>query len=544
MRRLALSTALAALALIAVPAAGQATFIPGPNGKIAFSSGRLSPDVPITPADDSQARIWVADFPNGPPRQVTTLPAMTHEAVPQPAQHRHPNWSPDHTRIVYAAGKAFGGKYALWIVDLRTGAQTEFVPEAPKQDRPSWSPDGTMIAYGSNGDIFVKAVNGLSAPVQLTETANVEERPVWSPDGNTLYYNREIAATNRDIWKKTPVTKAGAETPVVTAAGEDWQPAVSPDGSRLCYLHGPQSNEATLRTVNVNGTGDALFLDDPGLGDLNCVWSPDGTRILYTEGAFTSGELRSRDVNGGGLEMLAGMNVAAHFDGNVDWATNLRPKCDAKTLGVQVNSLTRIPLTCTDPDAGFDIEPPTPTPLESEALEVVSRPTHGTIGGLVNGVVAYTPNKDFEGTDTFAYTGTDDASSAAPATVTINVGAGRDTTAPSVSGVKLSRKRFRRGTKAGISPTPIGTTISFRLSEAARTTLTFKRMKSGKRAGSLSVSGKAGLNHVRFRGRLRRTRFLAPGRYKLVLSAKDAAGNRSKPLGGPTFTIVPELGAL
>jgi Tol biopolymer transport system component len=537
MRRLAPTAGLLTLALAAIPAVSSATFIPGPNGKIAFASGRASSDVPTPPANDSEARLWVADYPLGTPVQVTTQPAGKE------IQHRHPNWSPDHTRIVYAAGKAFSGEYALWIVDLRTGAQTEFVPAAPKQDRPSWSPDGTTIAYGSQGDIWVKAVDGLSPPVRLTETADVEERPVWSPDGTALYYNREIAAGNRDIWKKSPVTKAGAETPVLSAPGEDWQPAVSPDGSRLCYLHGPQSTGATLRTVNVNGTGDAPFLADPGLGDLNCVWSPDGTRIMYTEGAFTGGELRSRDVNGGDLEQLSGMNVAAHFDGNVDWATNFPPHCDSKALAVAANSLTRIELSCTDPDFGFGAAPPTPTPLESDALEIVTRPAHGAIGALNRGGVEYTPNRDFTGTDTFTYTGADNGSSAAPATITIHVGAARDTTAPRISGVKLSRRRWRRGNEPGISPTPVGTTIGFRLSEAARTTLTFKRAKSGNRAGSISLAAKAGANRIRFRGRIGK-RFLPTGRYRLVLSARDAAGNRSKPLTGPAFTIVPERAAL
>jgi dipeptidyl aminopeptidase/acylaminoacyl peptidase len=531
MKRFALSAALAALALTALPATSSATFIPGPNGKIVFASGRAASNVPNPPADDSEARLWVADFPFGPPVQVTTLPAGAK------IQHRHPNWSPDHTQIVYAAGIAFSGKYALWIVDLRTGVQTEFVAEAEKQDRPSWSPDGTMIAYGSKGDIFVKAANGLSAAVRLTGTTDVEERPVWSPDGNTIYYNREIAAGNRDVWKKSPVTQGGTELPVVTAVGEDWQPAVSPDGSRLCYLHGPQNNLAALRTVNANGSGDAPFVDDPTLGDLNCVWSPDGTRIMYTEGAFGAGELRSRNVNGGGLEALKAMNVEAHFEGNVDWATNFPPKCDAKTLNVAVNSLTRIQLSCTDPDSGFAAAAPKPTPLAPEAIEILTRPAHGAIGGLVDGAVEYTPDKDFRGTDTFTYTGADNASSAAPATVTIQVGA-KDTTGPRISGVTLSHRRWRRSNRPGGSSAPIGTTIAFRLSEAARATLTFKRAKSGRRAGSISLAAKAGTNRIRFRGRIGRS-FLTPGHYKLVLSARDAAGNKSKPLAGPAFTIVP-----
>ena len=141
--------ALTTLVLASFPTFSSATFIPGPNGKIAFASGRANAEFPAPGAGDySKARIWVTDYPFGTPVQVTTKP----EGV---IQHRHPSWSPDHYKIVYAAGPALVGPFALWIIDLKTGAQTEFAPAAPSQDRPSWSPDGTEIAYGSNGELWL-----------------------------------------------------------------------------------------------------------------------------------------------------------------------------------------------------------------------------------------------------------------------------------------------------------------------------------------------------------------------------------------------------
>jgi hypothetical protein len=109
----------------------------------------------------------------------------------------------------------------------------------------------------------------------------------------------------------------------------------------------------------------------------------------------------------------------------------------------------------------------------------------------------------------------------------------------------------------------LGTTISFRLSEAARTTLTFQRRRPGRKVGrscvkptpansgnrrctrfvsvgSLGFQAKAGLRHVRFQGRLSGARSLGPGSYRLVASARDAAGNQGATRVGPTFTIVRE----
>lgn len=565
-RRLVPICAIGVLVSLFAPATGQATSIPGPNGKIVFASGRANSDEPSPAAgNDNNARLWVADYPSGTPVQVTT--------GPKGIQDRHPNWSPDHTRIVYAAGEPFNtkGEYELRIVDLRTGIDSQFAPKAEKQDRPTWSPDGTRIAYGSRGDLWVKSVAPGSEPVQLTNTPEFwEERPVWSPDGQTLYYNREALPTptprNRDIYKLSPVTPSGTETPVIEGTTDDWQPALSPDGSRLCFLRGPQNDEADLYTYNLDGSsGPAELATTEKVGELNCVWSPDGTKIMYTQGAFGAGEIATRDPNGKNFALLSQFNVEQHFDGNVDWATNFSPECNSKSLDLGVNQFVTVGLSCIDPDAGFGAEPPTPTPLESEALEIASAPSHGTLGGISkDGKVIYTPNKDFKGTDSFSYTGTDGTSNATPATVTLRVGlkAGEnDRTPPKISDIRVSPKRWRRGHGlATISLVPVGTKISFHLSEAARATLTFQRAKPGRRvakacvkpasanigkractryvsAGSISLAAKAGRNRVRFEGLLSKSRRLPPGTYRVVVGARDAAGNQSK-RNGPKFTIV------
>jgi dipeptidyl aminopeptidase/acylaminoacyl peptidase len=558
--RLALTSALTALVLAAIAGTASATSVPGPNGKIAFASGRASVGHPTPDPADADARIWVADGLSSGAVQVTTLP--------DGMQHRHPNWSPDHTKIAYAAGTAFSGTYAIWIADLTTGQQFQFVPAAAGQDRPTWSPDGTKIAYGDGAGIAVKDIAPGSMPVQITSNST-DQRAVWSPDGNTIYFNRG-AAGDRDIWSKTPVSPTGTETDLLNGTGmanDDWQPAVSPDGSKLCFLRGQQdATSGNLETANVNGTGVTGFATEPGITELNCVWSPDGSSILYTRGAFGAGDLAIRDKNGGNMQTLTGLSVASHFDGNADWATNFPPTCQNQTVNTGVNQFVSIQLVCIDPDFGNGAAAPTPTPIDAVFMDLNTQGLKGNIGNLSpDAKVVYTPPKDFKGTDSFAFDGTD-GTSFANGTITIHVGTNPngtiDNTAPKFSSVRISAKRWRRGAALPhISKTKVGMTISFRLSEAGRVTLGFQKKTKGRRvggkcrkqtshnrskrrctrfvsAGSVpGFAGKAGLNKVRFQGRLTTRRRLGLGTYRLVLSVVDNAANRSK-RNGPTFTIV------
>ena len=155
----------------------------------------------------------------------------------------------------------------------------------------------------------------------------------------------------------------------------------------------------------------------------------------------------------------------------------------------------------------------------------------------------------------------DPANNSATATVTVGSPAIPESK-PVVSDTKVSPSTFRLGS---LLPTftrkpPVGTTISFKLSEAAKTTLTFAQPTTGRKVGkrcvavtranrkkpkctipnvrgTLTFNAHAGTNRVRFQGRLSRSKKLKPGRYTLTITATDSAGNRSN-AKATSFTIV------
>lgn len=111
-------------------------------------------------------------------------------------------------------------------------------------------------------------------------------------------------------------------------------------------------------------------------------------------------------------------------------------------------------------------------------------------------------------------------------------GPAADAQAPLISGFRSTRSVF--AVAPGATPRAAGvargTRLSYTLSENARVVLKIQR-KLGTRyrtVGSLRRSGVGGPNRIRFTGRIGR-RPLRPGRYRVVLTATDAAGNRSAP---------------
>jgi hypothetical protein len=127
-------------------------------------------------------------------------------------------------------------------------------------------------------------------------------------------------------------------------------------------------------------------------------------------------------------------------------------------------------------------------------------------------------------------------------------------TAPTVSGLKLSRTTFAIGSLLPklSRKTKVGTTISFKVDQDSTTTFAFSAKKKGfkvgrrckarapkgrkakrctrlVRVGGFRVATPAGSHKERFQGRISRRRTLRPGSYRLTLTATDPAGNQSKP---------------
>ena len=422
MRWLALLLALVLASLLAVPAFAVA---PGRNGRIAFTSGR----VPDPAGDDNLAQIFLINpvnpFVAGAPLGAGAPTPIT--AAPIGAQSRHASWSPDHTKLVFAngtPGTLATENYDLFVRDFENNTLTALdALETNSNDHPAWSPDGTRIAYehqpaagSTERDIKIKTFGTAAPAVNLTTdgAAPFQLKPAWSPNSQTVYFAQSpvpsnVAGENFDIVSKPRNAAPGdAATNVLNTTQSEYQPSISPDGTKVCYTEQDPANSATAEIFIQNlPTGGAKnnISDNAGQGDINCSYSPDGTKVAYSKGTFGTAELRTESVNDADDNLdsspLSEDSGSNNFDGNGDWGIDSSPDCPNSAVSVQRNTPIILELECTDTGPMYERTDPNGTPANDGG------PQFGTLSDfspLTNpSTVVYTPNQDFVGTDTLQF---------------------------------------------------------------------------------------------------------------------------------------------
>jgi hypothetical protein len=207
-------------------------------------------------------------------------------------------------------------------------------------------------------------------------------------------------------------------------------------------------------------------------------------------------------------------------------------------------------------------------PMSATATDAFSPVTFGWAfgdGATASGA-AVTHAYGGRGSFDVTVTATDGAGNSSAATRTAEIAA--DENPEFLGGIVLANARLRAAARGGSATpaqrrrrrAPIGTRVTFRLSEAASVRFTVERARPGRRVrgrcvkptrrnrkrrkctryvrrpGSFIVAAGAGETRFRFTGRLR-GRKLRPGRYRLVAVATDEGGKRSAPKRA-RFTIV------
>jgi Tol biopolymer transport system component len=210
--------------------------------------------------------------------------------------------SPDGKRL---AGSKIdpraGGETGIWLLDLLRGVSTRFTFDLAPDSAPVWSPDASRVAFaasraGGNG-IYQKTTNGAGKEQALVSVTGNEKYPDdWSRDGRFLLYTQQDPQAHADLWVLPLAgdgTPSGAATPFANTAFSEEQGRFSPDTRWIAYA----SDESGRSEIYIqpfpaplNGGSKTPISRD---GGSQPRWRRDGKELFYSS---SDGKLMAVDV--------------------------------------------------------------------------------------------------------------------------------------------------------------------------------------------------------------------------------------------------------
>ena len=234
-----------------------------------------------------------------------------------------PSWSTDGSQIAFSRWSEPWGIYTIYA----DGSDERLLFNSSVARAPAWSPDASQIA-------FYFETEGLTAPNQMcmegvcrTMPGHMQTEwhvgvvdvadgylrqpyvdrfsfsPSWSADGEWLVYDGgDSGAIPSELHGLCLTTVEGPNNSVLTNNVNDHFPVMSPDGTRILFMHW-QHDHWEIYIVNVDGgdrhplTSSSNYVD-PRPNNVSPAWSPDGDQIVFLSDRGGTWEFFVMDADG------------------------------------------------------------------------------------------------------------------------------------------------------------------------------------------------------------------------------------------------------
>ncbi len=254
-----------------IPSTGGASFVALHGATIDYAAVQEMLDrVVFSSFRDFNWDIWVCDL----------FGDNLHKVGGTGHPDRHPDWSPDGTRIAFAQERDVAGEADVYVMNPDGTGLTNLTNSTDYDTHPTWSPTSDRIAFETgrdgNWEIYAMYADG-SGPVNLTNHSGVDGGPDWCTnraEGGIAWHtdrdgNLEIYKMDHRGLNPTRLTN--------TSASESY-PAWSPNSYLIAFRIFPTNSD--IFEIVSDGTLRGPIADSEHYEDYPC-YSSDGRFVAF-----------------------------------------------------------------------------------------------------------------------------------------------------------------------------------------------------------------------------------------------------------------------
>jgi len=244
--------------------------------------------------------IRLVDVSSGETRSVT--------APTEPTYHSHPALSPDGRRLAYVSCSSGYMNCHLEVCELgpdgaKKGTARRVTRGVCWARAPAWTRDGASLVYGdelSGNRLWRVSIRGDEPPRQIEIAGFNAATPAIAASRDRLAFSHvgSHSQINRFEVGRSAVA-------VVASSFDDWNPHLSPDGSRIAFESNRGGAGDEIWLAAVDGSNPTQLTHGPGLHQGSPHWSADGRRIAFDSyGENGQWDIWTIDADGGSLRRL------------------------------------------------------------------------------------------------------------------------------------------------------------------------------------------------------------------------------------------------
>jgi Tol biopolymer transport system component len=275
-------------------------------------------------APDAGGPLYRVSASGGTPEPVTTLDPARNEYG-----HRFPSFLPDGDHFLFAAIPGKDGLFSIFAGSLSDSSRT---PVASMESAPVYAEPGWLL-YTRQGVLAARRFDARTLEV-MGDPVPLEDEPTSILDPATSFtagYATSVSRTGSLAYFSSPSVNTVATWYDVSGRVEgtlDLPPGhyetatISPDGARAVFVRSTSPSESALWLVDLTRGSTSLLTSGHGRNDTP-VWSPDGTRVVFTSDRDGPQQLYVKSVDDGSPEELLA-STDAIFKAPTDWSPDGR----------------------------------------------------------------------------------------------------------------------------------------------------------------------------------------------------------------------------